>query len=348
MEACCSVALETPLRERALALLQRLRGLRRPETIDVFRRLAYVFPRDLKVVNYPREPRAAFNPGALLRGRRLLVFPRLVFDYYSYTSSIGLFEVDVEELLSGGLEKPLEARLLLWPRELWEFKGCEDARAAEAGGRVLLLYTGYGYHPRGGELELKWVQGLAELDSELRELRRGFLRVSGEAVRMKDSALLRLSGSRASMLCRPTLDGLQVCWRAEADLSGLEIPAETMEPVLAHEEWETHVGWSTNAVQLSSGEYLVGWHGVLRSDLSYRNGLAVVDGEGRLLAVSDYLLAPSGVVEEYGDRPLVVFGCGLVKHGEMLIWVGGVGDYAIGFFSTELEKAMEKLRWLGA
>lgn len=344
--------LEERLKAKALERLGGLRGVRRPATEDVFERLAYVFPRDLSVAGYPREPRAAFNPGALVRGGKLLVFPRLVFDYYGYTSSVGLFEVGVEELLSGSLSKPVEARILLWPRELWEFKGCEDARASQLGGRVQLLYTGYGYHRRGEGLELRWVQGFAELDEGLREVRRGFFTVAGGgerlAPRMKDSALLRFSAGRAFLLCRPTLDGLQVCWRAEADAGSLEMPEESMEPVLAHEEWETHVGWSTNAVQLSANEWLVGWHGVLKSDLSYRNGLAVVDGEGRLLAVSDYLLAPKGLVEEYGDRPLVVFGCGLARYKELLLWVGGVSDYAIGFFAAELDKALEKLRWLSA
>jgi len=341
---------EERLKAKVRASLGRLQGARRPETDDLFRRLAYVFPRDVNVSGYPREPRAAFNPGALLKGEKLLVFPRLVFDYYSYTSSVGLFEVDVEELLSGSLSKPVEARILLWPRELWEFKGCEDARASQLDGKVQLLYTGYGYHPLGEGLELKWVQGFAELDQGLRELKRGFFTVASESERfapkMKDSALLRLSGGRAVLLCRPTLDSLQVCWRAEVDLEELAIPEESMEPILVHEKWETHVGWSTNALRLSSNEWLVGWHGVLRSDLSYRNGLAVVDGDGRLLAVSDYLLAPRGLVEEYGDRPLVIFGCGFARYGELLLWVGGVSDYAIGFFAVELERALEKLRWL--
>lgn len=346
------MALEERLKAKAQASLVKLQGARKPETDDLFKRLAYVFPRDLSVSGYPRETRAAFNPGALLKGRKLLVFPRLVFDYYGYTSSVGLFEVDLEELLSGSLSKPVEARILLWPRELWEFKGCEDARASQLGGRIQLLYTGYGYHQLGEGLELRWVQGFAELDEGLRELRRGFFTVTGGSERfapkMKDSALLRFSGGRGVLLCRPTLDSLQVCWRAEVDLEKLEIPEESMEPVLVHEEWETHVGWSTNALQLSGSECLVGWHGVLKGDLSYRNGLAVVDGDGRLLALSDYLLAPKGLVEEYGDRPLVVFGCGLARYKEMLLWVGGVSDYAIGFFAAELEKVFEKLRWLSA
>ena len=131
-----------------------------------------------------------------------------------------------------------------------------------------------------------------------------------------------------------------------ADLDSLTMPVDSLEPVLVYEDWEVKVGWSTNVVKLSSNEYLVGWHGILRGDISYREGLAVVDGEGNLLAVSNYVLAPRGLVEEYGDRALVIFGDGLVLYKELLIWVGGVSDYAVGFFSVELDKALEKLKWL--
>ncbi|MEM4873381.1 MAG: hypothetical protein QXY35_07985, partial [Thermofilaceae archaeon] len=189
------MALEDRLRERALAKMRELRGLRSPRTRDVFERIAYVFPSDLVVANYPRRPVAAFNPGAALRGRELLVFPRTVFDYYNYTSSICLFTVDVERLLSGELEKPLSARVVLWPKELWEFRGCEDARVYSQPDGFLVLYTGFGYHHAASGLELKWVQGLAKLGSNLEVLSRGYLRIEGAegsfAPKMKDSAILR-------------------------------------------------------------------------------------------------------------------------------------------------------------
>ena len=342
--------LEDRLKGRAREAVSRLKGLRRPETVNAFRRLGYLFPGDLRVENYGRPPLAAFNPGALVKGNELWVFPRLIFDYYGYTSSIGLLKLDVEALLREEPWAPVKAQLLLWPRELWEFKGCEDARVSEVDGRLLVLYTGYGYHPRGAELETMWVQALAELDDGLNIVRKGFFKlVSGEeafAPKMKDSAILKVEGVNAFMLLRPTFDGLQICWRGFANLAEITIDAASMCPILVNEEWETHVGWSTNAVRISSNEYLVGWHGVLKSDLSYRDGLAVVSGEGELLAVSNYLLAPSGPVEEYGDRPLVIFGDGLVVYKDQLIWVGGVSDYAVGFFALELDKAMERLHWV--
>lgn len=66
--------------------------------------------------------------------------------------------------------------------------------------------------------------------------------------------------------------------------------------------------------------------------------------KGELLAVSDYLLAPKGLYEEYGDRPLVIFGDGLLLYKETLIWIGGVSDYCIGVFITELNGALTKLK----
>ncbi len=124
----------------------------------------------------------------------------------------------------------------------------------------------------------------------------------------------------------------------------LVIKEESLRPVLVPETWEYKVGWSTNAVPLGEGRYLVGWHGVHREDLSYRNGLAEVDREGNLLAISDYLLAPKGLLEEYGDRPLTVFGNGLLLVRDCLVWIGGVSDYAIGIFIAELDDVLGMLR----
>lgn len=343
--------IESRLEAEARRALKDRRGLRRPKTEDIFRRIGYVVPRDLRIVNFHKRPVASFNPGALLVGRELWVFPRLIFDYYSYTSSVGFFKLNVEEVLAGEWEKPLETRVVLWPRMLWEFKGCEDPRAAAFGDEILLLYTGLGYARREDiDRRVSWVQGLARLDRSLAVKERRFMSIrSGEervTPRMKDCAFIDVKGREATMLCRPTISGIEICWSGVADLENGSLSASSMRPVLVFEEWELKMGWSTNVVKLSKDEYIVGWHGVLAEDYSYREGLAVVNREGELLGVSDYLLAPRGVVEEYGDRPLVIFGCGLVKYKDQLIWVGGVADCGIGIFSTSVDEALERIRWV--
>lgn len=140
-----------------------MRGLRAPETKDIFDRIAYIFPHELSLANYPRRPIVAFNPGAVLRGKDLLIFPRLAFDYYNYTSSMGFFQLDIDGLLEGSIEKPVEARIILWPKELWEFRGCEDPRVWVDAGQRPLLYTGFGYVPDIAPVEKGfspiWVRG---------------------------------------------------------------------------------------------------------------------------------------------------------------------------------------------
>jgi len=344
---------EEALWAKAEEALRALRGLRKPEVNDIFERPLYLGPPDFYVVNYHRHtPIGAFNPGAALDGDRLLIFVRLVFEFYGYISSVGLAEVPVEEALSGELsEKPLRTRIILWPREPWEHRGCEDPRAFRTpDGKWLILYCAHGYYWLAGRRVQTDALALAELDENFEVLRRGYFSVrKGEHVwapSNRDSAILSLRGREATLATRPVVRGKKLCWRALADLEGLEMPEEELRPVMAPEEWESHIGWSTNAVRLSKDEYLIGWHGVANSDLAYRNGLAILDGEGELLAVSDYVLSPRSLYEEYGDRCMTLFGNGLVRYKELLIWVGGVCDACVGIFTVELDRALETLRWM--
>ncbi|MCK4394958.1 hypothetical protein KAX17_18830 [Candidatus Bipolaricaulota bacterium] len=342
--------IEERLWNKAEQYIQSLRGVREPKIEDIFTRRYYISPQDLLIMNYLRtQPVAAFNPGALERGGKLLIFPRLVFDYYSYASSIGVFELDLERLFQGRIEKPLKAKIVLWPKELWEFgHGCEDPRVSLFNNSIYMLYTGAGRHYEGEHMVEKSAQGFAELGPAFEIKKKGYFSIVNGDDRfvssMKDCALIEVERDRATMLTRPDFRGIALCWRAEADLETLTIREETLGPVLTSEEWEHKVGWSTNTIKLSENEYLVGWHGVLKEDLSYRNGLAIVDGSGDLLAISNYLLAPKGLEESYGDRPLVIFGDGLVRHENYLIWIGGISDYAIGIFIAELDEALEKLK----
>lgn len=344
--------IEERLQRKATQAVADLQGLRESKTEDIFTKRYWISPEDLQIVDYPRtRPLAAFNPGAVLKGDKIYIFPRLICDYYSYTSSIAVVEVGVEELIRNEIAKPLKTRIILWPQRPWEaIKGCEDPRVSVVDDGFLVLYTGVGKHQINGKDVRKSALGFAELDKGFNLQRKGFFTVEdGENSFVpdnKDSALITVRGSQATLLTRPMTikDCPDMCWRAEADLERITIPEASLQPVLAPEPWEYKVGWSTNTVQLAQDEYLVGWHGVLREDLSYRNGLATVDAQGRLKAVSDYLLAPQGLWEEYGDRPLTIFGDGLLRYKDMLIWIGGVGDYCIGIFIAKFDDALAKLR----
>ena len=346
------MTIEQVLHEKQVKALKELRGMRKPKTRKLFKALAYLGPEDFLVTGYKKSrPFVAFNPAAYLDGDDLLIFPRFIFDYYKYVSSVGMIRVNIEKLLSSDVETPIESKIILWPVNLWEFLGCEDPRAFRAYGSYYMFYTGKGYFLEGREYIRMDVLGLAEYDDKWRLKRRGYFTITHGEEKFtpksnKDSAFIKTQGGKFTLLTRPEIKNNRICWRGLADIKAMEIEAESLEPVLVFEDWELKVGWSTNAVPLSNNEYLVGWHGVVLEDLSYRDGLAVVDGEGRLLAISDYLIEPRGLIEEYGDRPLVVFGDGLVSYKDYLLWIGGISDYAIAIFIAERDKVLEELRWI--
>jgi len=333
--------------------LKKLRNFREPKIEDVFKLGRYYLgPEDFEITNYLRKHAwSAFNPGSVKINDTVYIFPRLIFDYYAYVSSVGVCSLNINGLVNGNIKKPLRTKVILWPREVWEQLGCEDPRVFAQNGMFYILYCGRGYYRiENGNVIKNDALALAVLDANWNVLKRGFFHVSkGEEKHVpsnRDSAFLKITGHTASLVTRPVVNGIKVCWRAVADIEEFTMNEKDLQPVFAPEKWESHIGWSTNAVELSSNEYLVGWHGVSKSDFAYRNGLALVDENGDLLAISNYVLSPSGLNEEYGDRPFTTFGNGLIVYKDLLIWIGGLSDCFVGIFVAELQKAIDKLRWI--
>ncbi|MCC6003494.1 MAG: hypothetical protein LM590_04060 [Thermofilum sp.] len=341
-------------RDKAAGVLaEKIRGHREKtchrtgEEKDIFQRICYIFPRNVKVENYPRKPFAVFNPGAALKGQNVEILPRLVFDYYWYSASIGRFKLRVEDLILGGVPEEIECRIVIYPSLYWDLKGCEDPRVYTLpSGEDLVLYTGVS--PSQGGVTAR--QGLGLLHDEY-FCKMGYLTLEYRYQRYetfwKDSAILEWETREPPLLMRPAIPlpsaVVEIGWFGYVDKADFTVSVEEMKPLLFPIASELKVGWSTNALKISSDEYLVGWHGVGR-DLVYRNGLALISSCGDLLGISEYLLSPRGdVLEFYGDQPGVIFGDGLIKYSEKLIWIGGVSDYAIGVFSADIDKVLENI-----
>ena len=332
------------------------RGLRSSRVNDLFKRVCWITPERVVMLNYLiRKPVALFNPAAILSrdSKSIYVFPRIIFGYYWYSSSIGVFKLNIEDLLSGEIQKPIGVKLILWPSESWDLGGCEDPRVIEYNSNYLLLYTAikpsiFKFHIYGG----KSLQGIALLDNNFNLIWKNFFKLTCNSnivdiEEFKDSAILKFNNNSISLLTRLCVDGVRICWFGLSNFRDFTVNIDSLKPVLSIEDWEERIGWSTNAIKLSSNEYLVGWHGVSKYDYMYRNGFAIISSDGDLLAITpEYVLAPKETIELYGDRPGVIFGDGLILYKDLLVWIGGVGDYVIGIYTVNLERLMECLKWL--
>lgn len=337
----------------------------KPEIDDIFERAGYLAPQNFNILNYAREPRAVFNPGVSFNGKVIQIYPRFAFDYYGYVASIGKSEgINIERLISGNFHEQIDTEIILCPdvdkEERWDFKGYEDPRIFSQNETTFILSTGnVGRGVADDEFSRRVGAVLAFAKFKGRELKqKEYFKIRGKNDQNfvpewhKDAAFININNNKANMLVRLSIHGCdggcEECWSGKADLNDMTISENSLQMILSSVPDETKVGWSTQTVPVSNNEYLIGWHAV-RKNLSYANGLAVINVEGDLLAITpDYVLAPqkSNITECLGDRPLVIFGCGLIIHKDKLIWIGGVSDWAIGIFIADLETAMSKLRWI--
>ncbi len=322
------------------------KGIRKNYCNNVFERLAYIKPTSFVINNYNRKkPLSAFNPGAILRNDKLEIYPRFIFEYYWYVSSIGRFQININQLQHLNKEK-IDAEILLFPKEVWEIRGVEDPRVLFSG-KYYILYTAV----QLVNDRINPLQAIAILDENYKTIRKTYLKIRQKNSYItphswKDSAILRfLDKHNCILLTRPSFETIEICWTCLADLENGEVEISSFLPVLCKEDFELKVGWSTNTLKISSNEYLIGWHG-LGLDMVYRNGLALLDENGTLKAITNYLLEPNGINEIYGDRPFVIFGCGLVQRNNEIFWIGGISDYAIGIFRTELDEVFENMVWV--
>jgi len=330
--------------EKALKAKEEMVGKREGKVVTgIFERLGYMTAESFKITNYPRKPLVAFNPSATVRDDKLYLFVRFVFDYYDYVSSIGVSEVELEAIdeLS---RMVLDSKIVIYPSTKDEIKrGAEDPRAHNFEDGFLIFYTAVGL--RDGELWPK--QAVAVLDKDFNVKEKGILKL-GDYIppAWKNTAMVNFNGKYLTILTRPLIEGHEVIWRAPLLRDTWTVDPEEMEVAMVAEPFELKVGVSTPPVRLSSNELLIGWHAIYREDLSYRNGIAIITPEGEIIGISEYLLTPSTIEEMYGDRPMVIYGCGLVKKDEYIYWIGGVADYGIGIYRAEIDKVLEHVKWL--
>jgi len=303
----------------------------------IFVCMKILYPSDFNIINYNRKPVAVFNPGITIHNDKLILFPRLVFDYYQYVSSIGYTEIPISDF-PNSIRFPLNTKIIQYPTTISDIWGNEDSR----GYKDWLLWVKLGKNKETnftiGKIDF---QNQTIFNKSNILLRRKHVLLKNEKTG-RDFAVLNSS----YMLCRPERNikysGITTWHRAGNDCY---LDWQDLRFLLKSETWEKKIGWSTNVVKISKDLNLIGWHAINKVDYGYYNGLAIIDNDGDLQGISDYLLWASGLNQIYGDRTNVIFGCGLVLINKSLYWIGGISDYSIGIFKANLDTALNSIIW---
>ncbi|MCE4599162.1 MAG: glycosidase [Desulfurococcales archaeon] len=335
---------------------------RRNETVDIAKRLGFIKPDDLRLLNASsRKVVAVFNGAIHMTRNTMRFYVRVVIGYYKYVSAIASIELDASDVLSsfGELSRVVNANLEVLPDSWIDFWGAEDPRFSIVDehetliytGRTLAYFTAREYTPgRTFPVVAIKINGVWKKTSYI-ALPHGF-----EALIQSDKDAFIVESGYGDYLVfhRPH----EVSGKYYVLISRTrKLPKDSeLTPLVLEESWrvmdsapfEEKIGWGPTAIPLSKGEYLALLHGVEAKTQIYRVFAVIVkrDGNGsyRVSAVTPfYVMEPKTPEEIYGDRPMVVFPCGNTVIDDKLVVTYGAADTALGVAEIDLSELLHIL-----
>ncbi len=331
------------------------RGLRRPETLDLARRLLVIPADRIRLTNHPvGMPAAAFNPALLAIDGELIVYPRVVLGYYKYVSSVAELHVPLSEALEGRLREVYEAKIVVAPSNRYDLWGAEDPRITQCRGGYCMVYTGRTLNYFDPKARHEKTLPVMAFSPDLAQWSKQAVFVPHPSIREwlisdKDAYIFETGGGTL-FFHRPHVSGegfhtlissvdAKMLGRSGGGTDPVEV--EVGEPLLAveKERFEDKIGWSTPPVEVEPNRYLVFLHAVGRRMKVYRVFALLLHISGSDVeaeAVSPaYVMEPREIHETYGDRPYVVFPCGAALVDDQLLISYGGADSVVALASFE-------------
>ncbi len=342
-------------------------------TTDLVKRLGIISPNHVHITGYSMEhPLAIFNASAILQRDRVIIYARIIAGYYMYISAIVRIDVPLEDILSGAVSYThYPARLAIKPGVRQDIWGCEDPRASSIDETTYIVYVGrtvwYFNREKKGERTLPVIAfngGEGVVKKACAVVHPPTLR--SRIISDKDSALMRVGDGSFYILHRPhvmmdegsetyavvsRLDHkLERCLRG--GVRNYELPLISINNtriLLRRAPFESKIGWGTPPIEVGRDKYLALVHGVDNFIEAYRAYAVLLEyrkDEGLIpVAVSrKYVMEPKEGYEVYGDRPYVVFPCGLfrVSNDEAVV-VYGAADQVVGFGLMNVSETLSEL-----
>ncbi len=339
--------------------------IRKPETRDIVKRLGVLSPDKVFLRNHPRErPITIFNASVYVDKRRYLakVFARIILGYYMYISSIVEINIPLDHVLSGTISRnKYMGHIVVYPSTKYDIWGVEDPRVYMINNKLYMTYTGRTKNYFSEARYWKTVPVTAVNDSSRGWVKRYVITLEKNKfphlISDKD-AFFHITGDTTYFFHRPHLDNdgfhLLVSKIDSSLMSSTkdikEIPVRYSIELFAPAFFEKKIGWASAPITLSSNRVLALLHGVDNDIEAYRvfaTLLHISKNEVTVEAVTPtYIMEPRESYEVIGDRPFVVFPCGLwrLNKEELLISYGaadnfvGLGLIKLGEILGELDK----------
>lgn len=345
--------------------------LRRPSTRDIVRRLGVLSPHRIHISDYPAgHPAAVFNASVDVEGDVAHIYARIVVGYYMYASAVVRIDVPVDDIIYGYVNiNYYSAEPEIIPSTKYDIWGVEDPRVYNISGRLVATYTGRTvnyFNPairrertlpitavriQNGRWKERWQRVLVHtLPSELRE----------KLISDKD-AFLVIIGNDVYIFHRPHLtdeyyyltiskvDGEKVLKLIEnPGKEPIEVESRDTIWVMPHTSFEEKLGWATPPIKMDAKRIVTLVHAVDAVKKVYRVFAVQLCFEKEGIVIEaitpNYIMEPREPYEIYGDRPYVVFPCGLAKlnRNELLITYGAA-DYMVGIGTLDLEELLAEL-----
>lgn len=318
------------------------------ETVDIVKRIGVITADRVHLTNYPRDnPVMIFNPASYIEDEALKIYGRIVLGYFTYASAIIELTVPVEELSDVSVGH-YSGRIVVKPDNKFDIWGVEDPRFSVVKGKKVLTYCGRTLNYFSTVKFERTVPVIAvSEDDQWRKI--CAFRIKGyNVVSDKDAFLQDIGGVKLFHRIHTLRDEFY-CVIGEVPKDILEKRAfsdifiRDEGTMLKCAEFEEKIGWGTPAVKIGK-EYVMLLHAVDKDMKWYRVFAVSMDKEAELRAVtSHYIMEPRENYEVYGDRPFVVFPCGLCRLDDKLIVSYGAADSAVGIGEIDISELMSIL-----
>lgn len=317
------------------------------ESIDIVQRIGVITPQRVHLRNYPIDnPTTVFNSAILIRDDTVELYARIILGYFTYSSSIALIEIPIEDVLE---RRPLghyPADIIIHPANRYDLWGTEDPRVYVINNTLCMTYCGrtVAYFNPTVRVE-RTLPITAVCMRRPREWRKVAVfrlppSMRSKVVSDKDAFLARGPSGEILLFHRPHVDNQFYNAVSRVPYEAIdptthrirEVIVQNTVSVIEPAPFEEKIGWGTPPIRIDN-EYLMFLHGVDRELLQYQVFAILMDlRDGpRVTAVTPhYIMRPRMNYEVYGDRPLVIFPCGAVRIDNFIILSYGAADTFLG------------------